>query len=92
MAFETFHHPVLDVSLMDVLRPDIALPMQHLLKIYTVGSFLRAWENPAAQSRIQHLFDSAEHAHSAATLCATWAGWANAALPADATRTWMRAD
>lgn len=87
-----FNHPVLDVSLADVLRPDIALPLQQLMRIYTVGSFLRAWENPIAQPQIQHLFDSAEHAHSAIALCATWAGWASAALPAGSAAGWMRAD
>lgn len=92
VQFASFNHPVLDVPLADVLRADIALPLQHLLKIYTVGSFLRAWENPAAQPSITHLFDSADDAHSAAALCATWAGWTNAALPAGSAAGWMRAD
>ncbi len=85
------NHPVLDLPLTDVLRPEIALPLQHMLKIYTIGSFLRAWDNPASQAHIQHLFDSAEQAHQAATLCATWAGWGNAVLPAHPTH-WIRAD
>ena len=92
MRFDQFNHPVLDVPLADVLRPEIALPLQHLLKLYTVGGFLHAWENPAAQTHIEGLFDTAEHAHSAAALCATWAGWTNAALPAESAAGWMRAD
>lgn len=90
---DRFNHPVLDVPLSDVLRPEIALTLQHLLKLYTVGGFLQAWENPTSQTHIAHMFETAEHAHSAAALCATWAGWTNAALPAaSATTGWMRAD
>ena len=92
MTFGQVKHPVLDVPLADVLRPEIALSLGHLMKIYTVGSFLRAWGNPAAQVSIQHLFDTAEHAHQAATLCSTWAGWGFAALPAEHAAAWMRAD
>lgn len=89
------NHPILDLPLTDVLRPEIALPLQQMLKIYTVGSFLRAWGNPVSQEHIEHLFDSAEQAHQAATLCATWAGWGQAVLPATEAIPhvgWMRAD
>jgi len=84
----TFNHPILDLPLTDVLRPEIALSLQHVLKIYTVGSFLRAWDDPGSQRNIAGLFDSAEQAHHAATLCATWAGWTQAALPAPAVGWW----
>ena len=92
MTFGQAKHPVLGLPLTEVFRPEIALSLQHLMKIYTVGSFLRAWANPAAQAHIQHLFDTAEHANQAAALCATWAGWGFAALPASHAATWMRAD
>ena len=46
MTFGQIKHPVLDVPLTDVFRPEIALSLQHLMKIYTVGSFLRAWGEP----------------------------------------------
>jgi hypothetical protein len=92
VVFGQVKHPVLELPLTEIFRPEIALSLQHLLKIYTVGSFLRAWGNPAAQAHIQHLFDTAEQAHQAATLCATWAGWGFAALPASHAVAWMRAD
>ena len=91
LNFSFFNHPVLDLPLTEVLRPEIALSLQHMLKIYTVGSFLRAWDNPAAQVHIEHLFDTAEQARHAATLCTTWVGWGNAAVPA-VEQGWMRGD
>ena len=69
MNFSFFNHPVLDLPLTDVLRPEIALSLQQMMKIYTVGAFLRAWDNPVAQVSIEHLFDTAEQARHAATLC-----------------------
>ena len=78
---------ILGLPLNEVLRPEIALPLQHLLKIYTVGSFLRAWENPNQHPHITPLFDSAEQAHQVAVLCATWAGWRMTALPASVSAT-----
>ncbi len=86
-----FGTAILEMPLTEVLRPEIALPLQHLLKIYTIGSFLKAWDNPNHQQNIAHLFDSTEQAHQAILLCATWAGWSKAALPASP-QGWMRAD
>jgi hypothetical protein len=91
MDFMDTKAQILDLPLNEVIRPEIALPLQHMLKIYTVGSFLRAWENPASQPHIAHLFASAAEAHQAVALCATWAGWSNVALPAS-NQKWMRAD
>jgi hypothetical protein len=90
--FGLFNHPVLDLPLTEVLRPEIALSLQQMLKIYTIGSFLRAWDNPAAQAHIEHLFDNAEQALHAATLCTTWVGWGNVVLPAMQQQGWMRGD
>lgn len=89
MPFNAPDHPVLDVPLTDVLRADIALPIQQLLRIYTIGSLLRAWSDPLSQMQIRNLFDSAEHAQLAVSLCATWAGWTNSALLASDAIGWM---
>jgi hypothetical protein len=56
------------------MRPEIALPLQAMLDIYTVGGFLRAWRSPRTQRSIEQLFDSPEQARHAAATCAAWLG------------------
>ena len=89
-------NPILDLPLSEFMRSEIALPLQHVLKLYTVGSFLRAWDNPTRHSQITPLFDSAEQAHQVAALCAAWAGWKVGVIPAPASTSasshWMRPD
>jgi hypothetical protein len=67
-------NPVLDLLLSDVMRSEIALPLQHVLHLYTVGQFLRAWRNPRNHSSIEQVFDSPEQAHHALAVCAAWVG------------------
>jgi hypothetical protein len=67
-------NPILDISLMDIMRYEIALPLQHMLHLYTVGNFLSAWGNPRNHEKIERVFDSPEQAHHAATVCAAWLG------------------
>jgi hypothetical protein len=67
-------NPVLDVLLTDVMRPEIALPLQQVLGLYTVGNFLRAWRDPRNQRSMQQLFESPEQARHAAATCAAWLG------------------
>ena len=38
--------------------PEIALTLQHVLRIYTVGSLLDAWRNPKTQRSIEQVFES----------------------------------
>jgi hypothetical protein len=68
------NNPILDVPLNEVMRSEIALPLQQVLKLYTVGSFLRAWANPLNHQRIERVFDTPEQAHHAAMVCAGWLG------------------
>ncbi|HQY88179.1 MAG TPA: hypothetical protein PK402_05945 [Tepidisphaeraceae bacterium] len=82
---------ILDLPVAEVMRPEIALPLQHMLRIYTIGAFLRAWDNPHAQRSIEHLFESAEQAQHAATTVAAMAGWTNAAAAAPH-GVWWKAD
>ena len=66
--------PVLEVPLSSVIRIEIALPLQHILKLYTVGSLLKAWRNPKNHRSIEQVFDSPEQARHAIAVCANWIG------------------
>ena len=67
-------NPVLSLPLTTVMRMEIALPLQQMLNIYTVGCFLRAWRSPRSQKSIEQLFDTPEQARHAAATCAAWLG------------------
>jgi hypothetical protein len=67
-------NPVLLLPLAAVMRSEIALPLQHMMQIYTVGCFLKAWRSPRCQKRIEEIFDTPEQARHAATTCAAWLG------------------
>ena len=67
-------NPVLSVPLEQVMRPEIAITLRHVLQLHTVGSFLKAWSNPRNHERIERLFDSPEQARHAAAVCAGWLG------------------
>ena len=49
-------NPILDLPLTAVMRTEIAIPLQHVLKIYTVGGFLRAWRSPKNHRSIEQIF------------------------------------
>ncbi|MDP9174944.1 MAG: hypothetical protein M3O30_13930 [Planctomycetota bacterium] len=65
---------VLDLPLTAVMRWEIAVSLQQVLHLYTVGNFLRAWGNPKNHKNIERVFDSPEQAQHAAATCATWLG------------------
>jgi hypothetical protein len=67
-------NPVLELPIDQVMRPEIALPLQHVLKIYTVGNFLDAWRSPRSQKSIEQIFDTPQQARHAAATCAGWLG------------------
>jgi hypothetical protein len=67
-------NPILDVPLIDIMRSEIALPLQQMLHLYNVGNFLQAWGNPKNQKSIEQVFDSPGQAHHAAAVCAAWLG------------------
>lgn len=56
------------------MRPEIALPLQHVLQIHTVGAFLSAWRNPRNHKSIEQVFDSPQQARHAVVVCASWLG------------------
>ena len=67
-------NPVLTIPLSSVMRSEIALPLQHMLQLYTVGCFLKAWRNPRNHKSIEQIFDTPEQARHAAMICAAWLG------------------
>ena len=67
-------NPVLTIPLSSVMRSEIALPLQHMLQLYTVGCFLKAWRNPRNHKSIEQIFDTPEQARHAAMTCAAWLG------------------
>ncbi len=82
-------NPILDLSLSQVLRAEIALPLQ-MLNVYTVGNFLSAWRSPKTQKSIEQIFESPQQARHAAATCAAWLGIA--VPPSAGVRAWWRTD
>ena len=84
-------NPILALPLSAVMRSEIALPLQHMLKIYTVGCLLKAWRSPRNQKNIEQLFDSPEQARHAVGTCAAWLGFQTQALH-EPVRAWWHGD
>ena len=82
-------NPVLDLPLGDVMRSEIALPLQHVLKLYTVGSLLNAWRNPKNHRSIEQVFDSPQQARHAVAVCAAWLGVQTLAAPNPVPAWWV---
>jgi len=74
-------NPILELPLNEVMRSEIALPLQHVLQLYTVGSLLNAWRNPRNHRSIEQVFDSPVQAHHAIAVCAAWLGVQTPASP-----------
>jgi hypothetical protein len=69
------NNPILDVPLTNVLKPEIALSLQQVLRVYTVGNLIDAWQDPRDQRRIEQLFETPDQARHAVTVCANWLGF-----------------
>jgi hypothetical protein len=85
-------NPILDLPLADVMRSEIALPLQHVLRIYTVGSLLSAWRNPKNHRSIEQVFDSPQQARHAIAVCAAWLGVQTMAAPNPVPEWWATDD
>ena len=84
---------ILNVQLNEVMRSEIALVLQQVLKIYTVGGLLQAWANPKNHKSIEQVFDSPQQARHAVAVCAAWLGVRSGFTPAAVTNAnWWRAD
>lgn len=81
-------NPILDLPLNHVMRAEIALPLQHVLRLYTVGNFLSAWRSPKNQKNIEQIFLSPEQARHAAATCAAWLGVQTPAAPSPVPAWW----
>jgi len=73
-------NPVVDLALSEVMRSEIALSLQQVLKIYTVGNLLTAWRSPEIKHSIEQIFDSPEQARHALAVCARMARGADRCL------------
>lgn len=85
-----YKNPILGLPLSSVMRSEIALPLQQMLNLYTVGNFLSAWRNPKSQRSIEQVFQSPQQARHAAATCAAWLGIAT--LPSQPVPAWWCAD
>ena len=83
------NNPILDIPLTDVMRSEIALPLQQVLQLYTVGNFLSAWRNPRNHKSIEQVFDTPQQARHAASICAAWLGAQMPATPGGVTQWWQ---
>jgi hypothetical protein len=85
-------NPILDLRLTAVMRPEIALPLQQVFRIGTVGSFLIAWRNPKTQRTVEQVFDSPQQARHCAATCAAWLGISTAPAISPVTAWWRNDD
>jgi len=85
-------NPVLNVPLNEVMRAEIALPLQHVLRVYTVGGLLSAWRNPRNHKSIEQVFDSPEQAHHAVSVCAAFLGIQTQAVTGGSVPQWWASD
>jgi predicted permease len=68
-------HPILDVPLDQVMRAEIALPLQQVLRLYTVGNLLNAWRSPRNHKSIEQVFDTPQQARHAVAVCTAFLGF-----------------
>src|SRR5690606_26294599 len=85
-------NPIVNVPLSQVMRSEIALPLQHIMQIYTVGQFVRAWRSPKNQRSLEQIFESPEQARHAAAVCSTWLGYTNRAALNTTAQRWISDD
>jgi hypothetical protein len=85
-------NPVLDLPLHNFMRAEIALTLQKVLQIHTVGSLLNAWRSPKNQKSIEQVFDTPQQARHAISVCATWLGVSMGASPSLAGGWWRTDD
>lgn len=83
---------ILEVPLTEVMRTEIALPLQQVLRIYTVGGFLSAWANPKNQKSIEQVFETPGQAQHAASVCAAWLGVRSSFTLPPVNSGWWRSD
>ncbi len=73
-----------------VIKPQYALALQQVLKLYTIGNLLGAWQRFDNQKCIEDLFDTPEQAHHAIATCAAWLGYQTVASPKPVEAWWQQ--
>lgn len=79
---------ILELPLTAVIKAEYALPLQQVLKLYTVGNLLGAWRSLEFQRSIEDVFDTPEQAHHAIATCAAWLGFHTVAAPGPVPAWW----
>ncbi len=82
----------MNVPLGQVMRSEIALPLQHMMNLHTVGQFVRAWRTTRNQKSIEQLFDTPAQARHAAAVCSTWVGATQQAATMTPNTWWLNDD
>ena len=85
-------NPILDVPLNQVLKAEIALCLQQMLRVYTIGNLVELWQDPRDQRRIEQLFDTPDQAGHAVSVCAAWLGFETFIMGKPLTDPWRSGD
>ena len=85
-------HPILDLPLSSVIADQYAMTLQQILKLYTVGNLLGAWQQFENQKYIEDVFNTPEQAHNAIATCAAWMGFQTVAAPKPVAAWWQHED
>jgi hypothetical protein len=80
---------ILDLPLSTIFRTEIALPLQQLLRMRTVGQLLDAWRSPRNRRQIEQLFDSPQQARHAVAVCTAWLGFESRPLVQPTAAWWL---
>ncbi len=70
------------------MRSEIALTLQHVLKLHTVGNLLNAWRNQRNHRSIEDVFESPQQARHAVATCTAWLGTSTVADANPVTAWW----
>jgi hypothetical protein len=82
-------NPILDVPLTSLFRHDIALSLQQVLRLYTIGNLVDQWQDPRDQRRIEQLFENPDQARHAVNVCAAWLGFDPMVMKPPAGNPWL---
>jgi hypothetical protein len=86
------NNPILDLPLTEVMRREIALQLQQMLHVHTVGHLLYSWRQPGIQRKIEQIFDTPEQARHAVAVCSTWLGFQSGPAPMGMRQWWQPDD
>ena len=82
-------NPILSLPLDRIMRPEIALPLQQVLQLHTVGALLNAWRSPKNHKSIERVFDSPQQAQRRWRRSRAWLGVGVSAQPTTISHWWL---